>query len=184
MSLSRRLIRYISYTEVVLIEGRFSEVSTYRLTLYGNPFLLPSLLPFPFPASLTEQELFLQELAADSDHLISSLVQCLATPPDPCSDLILDSDLEAFEQLCAAIFLLLGSVAANKEEIRYKVISERHMMKSLAKALASEDKQVSEAAARFVASLTWRGGGGIELAWKGVHCQCCLASSVGRASDS
>ena len=75
-------------------------------------------------------------------------MQCLATPPDPCSDLILDSHLDEFDRLSAAIYLLLGSLASNKEEIRYKVISERHMMKSLAKSLGSKDTQVMEAAAR------------------------------------
>ena len=92
--------------------------------------------------------MFLQELAADSDHLISSLVYCLTTPPDPNSDLVLESHLEEFDRLSAAIFLLLASLASSKEEIRYKVTSERHMMKSLAKALSSEDAHVTEAAAR------------------------------------
>lgn len=77
-------------------------------------------------------------------------MRCLATPPDLDSDLIMDCHLERFAELCVGIFLLLGSLAANKEEIRCKVSSEREMMKSLAKALSSDNLQVKMAASRYV----------------------------------
>ena len=101
-------------------------------------------------AYLTETELSLQELAADSDHLVSSLVSCLATPPDPDSDLVLDSDLQQFDQFSASVFLLLSSLAANKEEIRYRVTSRKQLMECLARALSSDNKHVKLAALRFV----------------------------------
>ena len=118
-------------------------------------FSIPSYLilspppPPPFsPAYLTESELSLQELTADSDHLISTLVQCLANPPDPDGDLTLDSHLEQFDKLCASVLLLLGSIGSNKEEIRCKVASEREMMRSLAHALGADDGRVKMAATR------------------------------------
>lgn len=101
-------------------------------------------------AYLTETELPLQELAADSDHLVSSLAHCLATPPDPNSDLVLEYHLQQFDHFSASVFLLLGSLATNKEEIRYRITSEKHMMKSLAKALSSDNVPVKLAALRYI----------------------------------
>lgn len=80
---------------------------------------------------------------------MSTLIQSLANPPDPDSDLILDSHLEQFDELSASIFLLLGSLASNKEEIRCKVTSEREMMKRLSRALSTDHLEVKLAAMRL-----------------------------------
>ena len=99
-------------------------------------------------AYLSETELCLQELAADSDHLVSSLVRCVATPPDLNNDLVLDCHVQQFEGLCAAIFLLLGSLASNKEEIRCRISTQPQLMPTLAKALHSENFPLKIAASR------------------------------------
>lgn len=105
-------------------------------------------------AHLTESELSLQELAANSAHLIPSLVQCLSQPPDPTSDYTTDSLLLEFEQLCGGILQLLASLASSKEEIRCKVSGEGGMMGCLATALAAGNMEVKVAAARCLLSLS------------------------------
>lgn len=100
-----------------------------------------------FPAYLTEAELSLQELAADSDHLVPTLVDYLCSPPDPSSDLVLQHHLDQFDRFNESAYLLLASLSSKKEEIRCKVTSE-NMMKTLFRALCGTNAAVKVAAVR------------------------------------
>ena len=82
----------------------------------------------------------------------------MATPPDPDSDLVLERDVRLFEGLCAGVFSLLGSLARNKEEIRYRIASQKHLVSSLDKALHSQDRQLHMAALRYSVYSSASGG--------------------------
>ena len=102
-----------------------------------------------YAAYLIETDLSLQELTADSDHLVSSVVQSLGSPPDPEDDLVLETQLREFEVFSGSALLLLSSLASNKEEIRCRISSQACMMKSLAKALSSPNMALKLPALRY-----------------------------------
>ena len=78
---------------------------------------------------------------------MSTLVEYLATPPDPNSDLC-EHHMEEFVRLSEAVLLVLASLASHREEIRYKISSGKHMVKSLCRALDDDDTPLKVAAIR------------------------------------
>ena len=112
------------------------------------PLLTPLTHHTSHTAYLTQVNSELQQLAADSDHLISSLVEYLSNRPDENDDLVQERHFEVFDSLCESVFLSLASLAMNREEIRIKIISERNMLKALSQALNGDNVDVKIAAVR------------------------------------
>lgn len=100
-------------------------------------------------AYLTETELTLQELAADSEQLVSCVAGYLtSSPPDPESELVLPLHVAAWRRLNEACLLLLASLASSREELRCKISSQRGVVRELAKSLQDEDLGLRVAAVR------------------------------------
>ena len=98
---------------------------------------------------MTEQELPLQELAADSEKLIPCVASYLTSPPpDPESEVVLPDHLLLWQRLRGACLLLLASLASFREELRCKVGGQRGVVEHLAKALEDENGEVRVAALR------------------------------------
>ena len=76
---------------------------------------------FPPPAYLTQENVELQELAANSGRLITTLVEALQNKPDENDDLVQEKDFELYDQMQESAFLALASLSSRREEIRMKV---------------------------------------------------------------
>ena len=90
----------------------------------------------------------LQLLAADSDRLITTLVEYLQDRPDENDDLVQEKHLIQFDRLCESVFLALAGLASNREEIRLKIVSERNMLKSLSEGLNGDNVNIKITAMR------------------------------------
>lgn len=92
----------------------------------------------------------LQLLAADSDRLITTLVEYLQEQPDENDDLIQEKHLIQFDRLRESVFQALASLGSNREEIRLKIVSESNMMKSLSECLNGDNVNIKISAMRYV----------------------------------
>ena len=90
----------------------------------------------------------LQLLAADSDRLITTLVEYLQDRPDENDDLIQEKHLNQFDRLRESVFLALAGLGSNREEIRLKIVSERNMLKSLSEGLSGDNVNIKITAMR------------------------------------
>ncbi len=63
----------------------------------------------------------LQELAANSDRLVPTLIEFLLNQPNESDDLVQEKDFELFDRLRESALLALASVSSTREEIRMKV---------------------------------------------------------------
>ena len=100
-------------------------------------------------AYLTELELPLQELAADSEKLVPCVANYLTmSPPDPESELVLSDHKARWQRLRGACLLLLASLASSREELRCKVSGQRGVVEQLTKALQDDSGDVRVAALR------------------------------------
>ena len=63
------------------------------------PLLPPSLSPPSLPAFLTSDSVDLQELAANSDRLLSTLVSYLGNQPDENDEFVEEKHILAYERL-------------------------------------------------------------------------------------
>ena len=90
----------------------------------------------------------LQQLAADSDRLIATLVEYLTDRPDENDDLVQEKHLIQFDRLRESVFQALASLGSSCEEIRLKIVSERNMMKCLSEALNGENVNIKITAMR------------------------------------
>ena len=91
----------------------------------------------------------LQQLAADSDRLIATLVEYLTDRPDENDDLVQEKHLIQFDRLRESVFQALASLGSSCEEIRLKIVSERNMMKCLSEALNGENVNIKITAMRY-----------------------------------
>jgi hypothetical protein len=105
-------------------------------------------------AVLTSDSPDLQELAANSDHLITTLVTYLGSRPDENEDLAEEKHQLAFERLREACLLALASICSSREEIRLKIVSERNLMKHVSECLCGENVEVKIAACKCLHSLS------------------------------
>lgn len=105
-------------------------------------------------AYLTQGSPELQELAADSDRLLATLVDYLSSQPDDEEELIDERHVGQFERLRQSVFLALASLASSREEIRMKVVSDRSFMKALSEGLEGECVEIRIAATRCLHSLS------------------------------
>ncbi len=103
-----------------------------------------------FPAYLIQPYRELQLLAADSDRLITTLVEYLRDRPDENDDLIQEKHLNQFDRLRESVFLALAGLGSNREEIRLKIVSERNMLRSLSEGLSGENVNIKITAMRSV----------------------------------
>jgi hypothetical protein len=105
-------------------------------------------------AILTSDSVDLQELAASSDHLITTLVGYLGNRPDENDELMEERHQSAFDRLREACLLALASISSSREEIRLKIVSERHLMKHVGECLSGENVEVKIAACKCLHSLS------------------------------
>ena len=103
-----------------------------------------------FLAYLIQPYRELQLLAADSDRLITTLVEYLQDRPDENDDLIQEKHLNQFDRLRESVFLALAGLGSNREEIRLKIVSERNMLKSLSEGLSGDNVNIKITAMRSV----------------------------------
>ncbi|XP_064388728.1 armadillo repeat-containing protein 8-like isoform X2 [Halichondria panicea] len=105
-------------------------------------------------AYLTAPHPALQELCAESDRLIPTLVDYLTQSPDPEDEMVTEDHLVQFECLCGAVFQALSSLASSREEIRLKVASQHGCIRLVTQALREGPSHVRVAAGKCLHSLT------------------------------
>ena len=107
-------------------------------------------LTIPLLAYLIQPYRELQLLAADSDRLITTLVEYLQDRPDENDDLVQEKHLNQFDRLRESVFLALAGLGSNREEIRLKIVSERNMLKSLSEGLNGDNVNIKITAMRSI----------------------------------